>query len=640
MANRFTVEAVFKAVDRITAPVSRMQNRIGKFSRSFTSGLKKMNRGVDGMIRGMRRLGLVATVAIAAIGASLANVILTGATFEQTLVSAAAKFPGEIRKGTDAYRELEDAARDVGRTTEFTATQAAQAINFLAKAGFDAEESISNLQQVVDLATVSEIELGRASDIATDTLGIFGFASAKAAEKQAALVKITDIMVKTSTSANTSIEQMFEALSQGGPVAFAAGQSIETTAALIATMADANIKGTKAGTGLKNIMLAIGAPGSAAAKIFRNLKIDLESTTGGVRDAIDVFEDFQKALSEKAEPQQLAIFKEIFGKIPIAAAINLTNASEKTREFRDSLIGLQDTTKDMAAVMRDTFQGRLNSLKSVIESVKISIFGMTEGPLADLLDKMIVWVRVNEKLIATRVSDFILSIVNNIGMLVSVSKKFGIALAVFFSFVVVLKTLIAVMTVVNLVMAANPVVLITLAIIALISAAVLLIVFWDEIIAVLRKSSLQFKILGLAIIALLTGPIGLFLALTQIFPKQWEKLKESFFSVWDAMLDHVILVVNKILDKVDAIRRTPAIQFLANVGGSVKRFFGGGGEDESDSATAAQVLSPSERTARSIEEHRTSNEATVTLRADAGTSAEVTKGKLGGGIDLVPSGAF
>jgi len=475
----------------------------------------------------MRRFALVGGVALAAVAAILTNVILTGAKFEQTLVSAAAKFPGEIRKGTDAFLELEEAAREVGRTTEFTATQSADALNFLAKAGFTAQEAMDNLQTTVDLATVAEIDLGRASDIATDSLGIFGFASAKAEEKQKALVKIVDIMVKTSTSANTSIEQMFEALVQGGPVATAAGQSIETTAALIATMADAGIKGTKAGTGLKNIMLAISAPGSTAAKIFRNLKVDLKSTTGGVRDAIDVFEDFQKALSEKAEPEQLAILKEIFGKIPIAAAINITRGIEKTREFREGITGLSNTTTDMALVMRNTFQGRLNSLNSSIQNTMINVFKLTEGPLSDLIDKMTEWVDINGELVAQRVAAFILLIATNADRILVFLRNFGIAVGIFFVFITVLKTLIAVMTIVNLVMLANPIVLITIGVLALITALVLLAVFWDEVIIVLRKMPLPIQALGLAIIALIAGPLTAFRAVAEVFPDAWEKANKT-----------------------------------------------------------------------------------------------------------------
>lgn len=665
MANRFTVEAVFKGIDRITAPVSRIQNRIGKFTRSFSGGLKKINRGVDGMTRGLRRMATVGVIALAATGAAFADVINTGAKFEQTLVSAAAKFPSQIAKGTveadrlnkalgftpsfivkgtEEFKKLQDAASEVGRTTEFTATQSAEALNFLAMAGFNAESAIAALPGVVDLATVGQLDLGRATDIATDSLGAFNLLSKDAAVQQKNLTRVSDLLVKTSISANTSIEDMFEAMKQGAPIATAAGQSIETTATLIALMANAGIKGSRAGTGLKRIMEGIGGTNAQAAKTFDDLKIKTVDSNKEIRDAVDVFTELGDAVNDLPSQQRLAIFTTIFGERGKAGAINIANMGEGAREFKEQLQDIEGVTKKMAKVMRDTFQGRMDSLKSSIEAVKISIFGLTEGPLSGVLDKMVKWVRQNEQLIAGRVSEWILLVVNNLDRIISFLKKVGIALGVFFAFVAILKVLIGVMTIVNLVMAANPVVLITLAIIALIVAVVALVVFWDEIILVLRNSSTQFKLLGLAIITLLTGPIGLFIALTQVFPEQWEAIKDAFVGAWDVMLDTVISNVGKILDWVDKLRRMKAFEIIGKVSGAVGRFagglFGGGKQEEESTAAAAQVISPSERTARSIEEHSVTNTSEVTLRTEPGTEAEVTKGRLGGGLKLQPSGGF
>ena len=645
MAKRFTVEAVFSAIDRITKPVSRMQNRIGKFTRSFSSGLKRMNRGVDGMIRGMRRFALVGTVAIAGVAAVLTNAILTGAKFEQTLVSAAVKFPGEIRKGTKAYQELNDAARAVGKTTEFTAQQAAEGLNFLAFAGFTAEEAMGALPGVVDLATAAQIDLGRATDIATDSLGAFNLLQGDAATRQKNLTRVSDLLVATSTRANTSIEDMFETLKQGAPVAVAAGQSMETTAALIATMANAGIKGSRAGTGLKRIMEGISGTNVKAAKTFERLKIDTVDVAENIRDATDVFIELGNAVKNLPTSERLAIFTSIFGERGKAGAINIANMGEATRKFRDDLADIEGTTKTVAAVMRDTFEGRLNSLKSSIEDVKIGIFELTEGPLSDLVVKMTEWVDINGELIAQRVAAFILLIAENADKILIFLRNFGIAIGVFFVFVTVLKTIIAVMTIVNLVMAANPVVLITLAVLALITALVLLVVFWDQWIAILRKMPLPIKVLGIALIGLIAGPMVAFRAATEIFAEQWENVKDRFTSAWRGMIAITKFAIAKISDAIKKLISGDFVRILSlsaslTVAGFQKLFGVFGGRDRNEADSSAQVLSPSERTARSIEEHKTTNESTVTLRTEPGTSAEVTKGNLGGGISLVPSGAF
>ena len=669
MANRFTVEAVFKGIDRISAPVSRIQNRVGKFTRSFSGGLKKINRGVDGMSRGLRRMATVGVIALAATSAAFANVITTGAKFEQTLVSAAAKFPSQIAKGTaeanrlnkalgftpsfivkgtEEFKKLQDAAAEVGRTTEFTATQSAEALNFLAMAGFNAESAIAALPGVVDLATVGQLDLGRATDIATDSLGAFNLLSKDAATQQKNLTRVSDLLVKTSISANTSIEDMFEAMKQGAPIATAAGQSIETTATLIALMANAGIKGSRAGTGLKRIMEGIGGTNMQAAKTFELLKIKTIDSNDEIRDAVDVFTELGDAINDMPSSQRLAIFTTIFGERGKAGAINIANMGEGAREFKEQLQDIEGVTKKMALVMRDTFEGRMNSLKSAIESVKISIFGLTEGPLADTLDRMVAWVRANEQLIAGRVSEWILLVVNNLDRIIFFLKRVGVGLIVFFSFIAVLKTLIAVLTVVNLLMTANPIVLITLAIIALIAALVLLIFFWDEVIFVLRKSSIGFKLAGLAIIGIIAGPMALFKAASEVFAEQWESVQHRFTTAWRVMVAVTVFSVKRILGLLKGITESRFGQILGTILSlgtpSQLKLIGAlipGGSDEAQStAAAAQVVSPSERTARSIEEHSITNTTEVTLRTEAGTSAEVTKGRLGGGIKLQHSAGF
>ncbi|MCK5601860.1 phage tail tape measure protein, partial [Candidatus Pacearchaeota archaeon] len=212
MAKRFSIEAVFKAVDKMSAPVSRMQNRIGKFTRKMDRGLRKVNKSVGRFAQKMKKGALIVGASLAIIGAGLLNVINTGAQFDQTLVNAAAKFPGEIRKGTKEFILLEDAARQVGRTTEFTAIQSAEALNFLAMAGFNAEQSVKALPGVVDLATVAQSDLATATDIATDSLGAFGLMTKDAGKLGKNLARINDVIAKTSTTANTNIMQLFEAV--------------------------------------------------------------------------------------------------------------------------------------------------------------------------------------------------------------------------------------------------------------------------------------------------------------------------------------------------------------------------------------------------------------------------------------------
>lgn len=639
MAGRFSVEAVFKAVDRVTAPVSRMQNRVGKMTRSMGNGFDRLNKKVGKFASGVKKGALAVTAALALSTGAMANVISTGADFEQTLVAAAAKYPGEIRKGTEAFEQLEQAARKTGSATEFSASEAAGALNFLAMAGFDAEASVAALPGVVDLATAAQVDLATATDVASDSLGAFGLMTKDATQLGKNLARVNDVIAKTTTSANTTVESLFETIKEGGPVATTAGASLETFSALAGELANAGIKGSQAGTTLKNMFLTLAAPTAGSAKILKRLGIQTQDASGDMRDIVDILGDLNGALDGLGTAERSGVLEGIFGKIPIAGVnVLLGSGSDRLREYRGELEGASGASSTMASVMRDTLQGRLNSLKSAVEGVKISIFSMTNGPLADAIDKTTEWVRANEQLIATNVGEFLAGIISNFENIVKWAKRIGIALAVFFTLSMILKTLVLVMTAVNLVMAANPIVLIVLGIMALIAAVAAAIIWWDE---------LKAAFLGLpgpvkAAIAVIMGPIGWFIGAAALIMENWEPIKGFFSDLWTGVVGIFDAAVAKIMGVVDKVKG--AASFIGDVassaGSSVSGFFGfGDDEEQSTGTTGPQVVSPQERVARSIDEQRTTQSAEVTIRDESGR-AEVTGGTLGPGLTLQNSGAF
>ena len=637
MAGRFSVEAVFKAVDRVTAPVSRMQNRVGKMTRSMGNGFDRLNRKVGKFADGIKKGALAVTAALALSSGAMANVISTGADFEQTLVAATAKFPRGIRRGTEAFERLEQAARKTGSATEFSASEAASALNFLAMAGFDAESAIVALPGVVDLATAAQVDLATATDVATDSLGAFGLMTNDATQLGRNLARVNDVIAKTTTSANTTVGSLFETIKDGGPVATTAGASLETFSALAGELANAGIKGSQAGTTLKNMFLSLSAPGSGAAKILKRLGVQTKDAKGDMRDIVDILHDLNGSLDGLGTAERSGVLEGIFGKIPIAGVnVLLASGSDRLREYRKELEGASGASSTMASVMRDTLQGRLNSLKSSVEGVKISIFSMTNGPLANAIDKTTEWVRANEQLIATNVGEFLANLINNFENIVKWAKRIGIALAVFFTLATILKTLILIMTVVNLVMAANP---ITLAIMALIAAVASAIFWWDE----LKAAFLGFSGPVKAAFATLAGPIGWIIGAASLIMDSWGHIKTFFADLWGGVVDIFNTAVDKIMGVVDKVRG--AASFIGDVassaGSSVAGFFGFGDDEEEQAAgaTGPQVVSPQERVARTIDEQRTTQTAEVTIRDESGL-AEVTGGTLGPGLTLQNSGAF
>ena len=595
MAGRFSVETIFKAVDKLTAPVSRMQNAVGKFTRSASDGLDRMGRRFNKVSDGIKKVGRNMLIGAAIVGGAMTSVVATGAQFEQSLVNASAKFPEGIKRGSDAFASLEAAARRTGSTTEFTASQSAEALNFLAMAGFNAENAIAALPGVVDLATASSLDLARATDIASDALGQYGLNSRDPIQLAKNLARVNDVLTKTATSANTSVEQLFESMKKAGPIANAAGSDIETVAGVIATMAGAGIKAELAGTATANMFLNLSAPVATAAKVLKRLGVETRKSNGDLRDIPDIIDSLGKALEGMGKAQKLATLQGIFGREGLAGTlVVIENGSAALKEYRRALEGAGGASASMAQTMRDTLQGRLNSLKSAVEGVSISLFSMTNGPLVDAIEKTTEWVRANETLIATNIGGFLADVINNFETIVVWTKRIAIGLAVFFALNAVLQTFIGIMTAVNLVMALNPIGLIVLAVAALIAGFVALIVWIDEI-------SEGFDNMSPAVQALLL-PFGLLI-------KAIKFIKDN------------IGVISEAYDKVTGF------------------FSSDTPEDQVDGRTGATMVTPQERIARSIEETRTTSSAEVTIKDESGR-AEVTRGRLRDSINMVQSGGF
>lgn len=660
MAGRFSVEAVFKAIDRVSAPVSRMQNRISKMTRSMERGLHRVNKSMNNLGEGIKRGAIAATAALALTTGAMADVISVGAQFEQTLVNAAAKFPGEVKKGTPAFKMLEDAARKTGATTEYSASQAAEALNFLAMAGFDAESAVSALPGVVDLATAAQVDLATATDVASDSLGAFGLMTKDSTQLGKNLARVNDLIAKTTTSANTTVELMFDTIKEGGPVATAAGASMETFAALTGELANAGIKGSKAGTTLKNMFIRLQAPTGAAAKTIKSLGIQLTNQDGSLRDITQIIKQFNRATKNMGAAQKAAALQSVFGMESIAGVNVLMNAGEdQLKAYRTQLEASGGAASKMAATMRDTLQGRLKGLSSAIEGVKISIFSMTSGPLSDVVDKMTQWVRANGQLIASKIGSFLKMIIENFSAIVKWGKRIAIAIGIFIALTTVLRTFVLIMTAVNLVMAMNPIGLIVLAVAALIVGLIAL-GMWlysirdtligfgqavvDKVIGAFNWLKETFTSLpgpAQAAIAVLTGPIGWLIGAASMVMDNWEPIKDFFANLWGGVVNIFNSAAERITGIVDRITgmASSVVDTVSNFGSGVADFFGFGDDEKAKQAAqpAAQMVSPQERIARNIEEKRTSAEITI---ADRTGSAQVANSTMGSSLKLQQTGGF
>ena len=307
------------------------------------------------------------TLPLAGIGTAS---VATAATFEKSMSQVAATMgmtAEEINNGSESYKKLEQAALNMGATTQFSASEASEALNYLALAGYDVEKSVETLPTVLNLAAAGGLELGYASDVMTDAMSALGLETSQAAN-------FVDQLAKTSQKSNTSVGQLGEAiLTVGGTAKVLAGGTTEMNTAL-GILADNGIKGAEGGTALRNVILSLSAPTDKAAKTMKELGLEVFDAQGNMRPLNEIFKDLDGTLSTMTQGEQTKVLSELFNKVDLKS-VNalLANSGERFDELSGYIANADGAAADMADTMNNNLSGQLTLLKSGLEGAAISI---------------------------------------------------------------------------------------------------------------------------------------------------------------------------------------------------------------------------------------------------------------------------
>lgn len=366
----FAVSTKFSAIDNISPFFKRAAKSSTLFGDKASKAFNKASRAgssFGNIFKGVTAANIVSRgTAIMARG--VGSVVTEFISLDDALFSASAKFKDVnllTAEGRGIMEQLRVTARRVGGTTQFTATQAAQGLDFLALAGFDAVQSMSLLPGVTDLATVAQIDLGRATDIATDAMGAFGLKTDDVAQAQKNFLRVNDIMALTMSRTNTNIEDMFEAIKKGAPTFVAASQSVESFSALVGVLANAGIKGSEAGTQLKNVMLRLGS--TANIKKLGSLGVAVADSSGNFRDILDIAADVEVALKGMGSVKRTNILDVLFGKRSVTGvSVLLREGASTIKLFRDELLNAAGVSQQMADIMRQSLGNIVKSLTSAL----------------------------------------------------------------------------------------------------------------------------------------------------------------------------------------------------------------------------------------------------------------------------------
>lgn len=328
--------------------------------RPFINGMQKMVNSTkdlrDAWVKAGRdiaRAGERMTMAVAGMAATVAT---SFATFEQTITRA-----GAVTRtlGTKDFERLKEAAREMGRTTKFSATQAAEAIEQMGLAGLTTEEILAALPGALQLAAAAGVEIAQAADVAAKTMRAFG---ADAEE----LTHINDVLVGTFTRSNTDLGQLAEAMKQVAPVSKSLGVSLEQTASVIAKMSDAGFQGSMAGTALRNILMRLAGAVPEAVTKLNDLGVETQDANGKMRDLFDIIADIQAANISEAD--LLNIFGARGG--PQFLALMETGI-DSLRQFEEELTGLEGVSKQISDAMLNTLSGAFKIILSQIADLQI-----------------------------------------------------------------------------------------------------------------------------------------------------------------------------------------------------------------------------------------------------------------------------
>lgn len=324
--------------------------------------------------------------ALAGVGGAfvIADTIRKGAQFEQTMqrVRAVANATAE------EFQQLTKIAEQLGETTEFTATQAAEGLEFLSMAGFQAVDSVEALPDVLNLATAGSIDLGRAADIASNVLTALRMDTEE-------LARVNDVLVAGFTNANVNMENLAESFKYAGSVGAAFGYTIEEITGFIGQLGNAGIQGSMAGTQLAQAFQTVN-------KVFdeyRQKGIDVSQYTENLTGALQLLEDQGASASEVMD-----IFGERAGR-GVAALLGI--GTDAIDEYINKLRNARGETERIAEEFRSTTIGQFNALNSAIQSLQIDLFNEQTGALNQTLQDMTMFVRENKEEIIDLVNEIV-----------------------------------------------------------------------------------------------------------------------------------------------------------------------------------------------------------------------------------------
>lgn len=346
--------------------VARLELDSSQFSSSVSQAQAQMQQMGNSAQSLSKQMGLIQTAALAVGGAVVAGIgvsVKTAGDFEQAM----AKVKSISGATGQDFQDLQNVALKLGETTKFTATEAAQGLQYLAMAGFSVKDQVGSLPAVLNMAAAANVDMGVSADIVSNIMTGFGIASENS-------TYAVDVLVKTMTTANTDLLQLGDAMKYVAPVSTALGFSFEETAAAVAKMSDAGIQGSMAGTALRAGMLRLANPVGRAAKVMQRYGIEVETADGKMKSLPDIIDHLNSKFGDLGQAEKTAAIASLVGTEAASGFVSLLAVgSDEIRRYTKALEESGGTAQKVADQQMDNLYGSFDKFTSALEGVGVKL---------------------------------------------------------------------------------------------------------------------------------------------------------------------------------------------------------------------------------------------------------------------------
>lgn len=371
MATNDVLVKIGADISDLTKKMDEIQSSVGKASKGSEASL-----GGIGAVASKLGGVMAAAFSVKAIIGFGMQVAETGMAFESSMAKV-----GAISGATgDELSKLGDYARDMAQKTIFSATESADALSYMALAGWDAQEMMDGLGGVLSLAAAGQLDLAFAADTVTDTLTMFGMEAKESG-------RMVDVMASAQAKSNMNVTQLSDALKYAGATAHTFGLDVEETSAALGVMANAGIKGSSAGSSLRSILSRLAAPTKAVSQGLDTLGVSTKDATGNLRPFGDILVDSKKAMEGLTDAQQVQVAKQIAGQEAMGAFLSIVRESDgELKNLTGEMYNSAGAADEMAATMNDTLAGSLKIMGSAWDEVKLKMYDFGSGAARSVVD--------------------------------------------------------------------------------------------------------------------------------------------------------------------------------------------------------------------------------------------------------------